>query len=255
MVSSGAFSRDGTRVVSGSLDNTIRIWNAVTGDIERVLKGHSDGVTSVAFSHDGTRVVSGSWDNSVRIWNVAGRKTKRNLRAKRVLKGHSDVVSSVAFSRDGTRIVSGSSDRTVRIWNPVTGKADNVLYGHSDEVLSVAFSPDGTRVVSGSFDDTVLIWDTITGESISLPFSECFQFPDKSEVHHHILGQFHLFAPGQQEVSLSLDRELIHTDWPSEACCLPVEFRDFMRHAISGSKICLGYQSVLVSIVDLTTLQ
>ena len=61
-VLSVAFSNDGTRVVSGSLDKCVRIRNAMTGEMERVLEGQSDGVPSVAFSSDGTRVMSGSLD-------------------------------------------------------------------------------------------------------------------------------------------------------------------------------------------------
>ena len=56
-----AFSPDGHRIVSGSLDKTVRIWNADTGtQIGAPLTGHTDRVTSVAFSPDGQRIISGS---------------------------------------------------------------------------------------------------------------------------------------------------------------------------------------------------
>ena len=67
MVTSVAFSQDGSRVVSGSDDETILIWNAATGKVEAILKGHTNQVRSVAFSQDGSRVVSGSDDQTVRI--------------------------------------------------------------------------------------------------------------------------------------------------------------------------------------------
>ena len=66
-----AFSPDGSRVVSGSEDNTVRIWNVATGESEAELKGHSGRVSSVVFSPDGSHVVSGSEDNTVRIWTIA----------------------------------------------------------------------------------------------------------------------------------------------------------------------------------------
>ncbi len=66
-----AFSPDGTRVVSGSDDETVKIWSASTGEVEQTLQGHSDFVRSVAFSPDGTRVVSGSNDNTVKIWSAS----------------------------------------------------------------------------------------------------------------------------------------------------------------------------------------
>jgi WD40 repeat protein len=104
-------SRDGTRVVSGSSDGLVRIWDASTGAEVRKLKGHTSTVTSAAFSADGTRIVLGSGDNSVRIWDAS---TGAEVR---MLKGHRSVVSSVGFSADGTRIVSGSGDNSVRIWD------------------------------------------------------------------------------------------------------------------------------------------
>jgi WD40 repeat protein len=58
--------------VSGSGDNTIRIWNAATGEaVGTPLEGHTELVSSVAFSPDGTQIVSGSGDNTIRIWNGA----------------------------------------------------------------------------------------------------------------------------------------------------------------------------------------
>ncbi|KIN95038.1 hypothetical protein M404DRAFT_68281, partial [Pisolithus tinctorius Marx 270] len=64
-----AFSPDGKRIVSGSRDKTVRVWDVVGGvQIGSPLEGHTDEVESVAFSPDGKRIVSGSWDNTVRLW-------------------------------------------------------------------------------------------------------------------------------------------------------------------------------------------
>jgi WD40 repeat protein len=64
-VRSVAFSQDGSRVASGSNDQTVRIWNVTTGKVKAELKGHTDLVNSVAFSQDGEQVVSGSDDKTV----------------------------------------------------------------------------------------------------------------------------------------------------------------------------------------------
>jgi WD40 repeat protein len=75
-VLSVAFSHDGRRVVSGSFDKAIRIWDVKTGKTVRgPLEGHTESVLSVAFSHDGSRVVSGSFDNTIRVWDVETSKT------------------------------------------------------------------------------------------------------------------------------------------------------------------------------------
>ena len=110
-VSSVAFSRDGRRVVSGSLDKTVRVWHTSTGNTLMVLNGHTDSVRSVGFSHNGRRIVSGSSDESVRIWDAATGD------ALKIFDGHDGSVKSVAFSTSGSRIVSGSSDKTIRVWD------------------------------------------------------------------------------------------------------------------------------------------
>jgi WD40 repeat protein len=70
-VCSVAFSQDGKRIVSGSWDQTIRVWDAETGDIVvGPLEGHTDGVNSVASSQDGKRIVSGSRDHTIRVWDA-----------------------------------------------------------------------------------------------------------------------------------------------------------------------------------------
>ncbi|KAF5340750.1 hypothetical protein D9611_007391 [Ephemerocybe angulata] len=151
-----AFSWDGMRIVSGSGDNTVRIWDALTGKVQTVLGGHSGTVRSVAFSPDGKHIVSGSRDKSVRVWDVL------TGRVERVLAGHTGYVWSVDFSVDGSQVVSGSGDKTVRIWDPSSGQVLRILEGHTNSVYSVAFIGKGSRIVSGSADKTVRVWDTLT---------------------------------------------------------------------------------------------
>ena len=108
------FSPDGRRIVSGSRDNSVRVWDSSTGEVENVLEGHTDWVLSVAFSPDGRRIVSGSYDNSVRVWDTSTGEVEN------MLERHTNSVSSVAFSLDGRRrIVSGSEDNSVALSNIV----------------------------------------------------------------------------------------------------------------------------------------
>ncbi|KAF8342414.1 WD40 repeat-like protein [Amanita rubescens] len=165
-VKSVAFSPDGGRIVSGSYDKTICLWDAEMGELLRApLEGHRNLVVSVAFSPDGKHIVSGSYDNTIRLWDA---ETGEPLRAP--LKGHRGWVASVAFSPDGKRIVSGSYDNTIRLWDAETGEPLRApLEGHQNWVMSVAFSPDGKHIVSGSYDKTIQLWDAETGEPLRAP--------------------------------------------------------------------------------------
>jgi WD40 repeat protein len=111
-VTSVAVSPDGRRIVSGSWDNTLRLWNPNTGQqIGTPVIGHSGWVSSVAINPDRHRIVSGSDDTTLRFWDA---ETTRPLGPP--LSGHTSAVNSVAFNPDGHVIVSGSTNRTLRLW-------------------------------------------------------------------------------------------------------------------------------------------
>lgn len=160
-VASIAFSPDGSRLVAGSWDGLIRLWDVETRVDLRTFVGHGTSVTSVAFSADGTRVASASVDGTVRLWDV---ETGSELAA---FHEHTGPVFGVAISPDGSRIASGGSDRVVRVRDSASGDALGDCSGHSLPVLSVAFSPDGTRIASGSLDQTVRVWDVTSGTEIT----------------------------------------------------------------------------------------
>ncbi|CAN8068520.1 unnamed protein product [Agarophyton chilense] len=157
-----AFSADGTRVVSGSDDRTVRVWSVSNGRQLSVLSGHEHWVKCVTLSADGTRVASGSDDRTVRVWSV------RDGRQLGVLSGHEGWVRCVALSADGTHVASGSDDRTVRVWSVSNGRQLSVLCGHEGWVRCVAFSADGTRVASGSDDQTVRVWSVRDDRQLSV---------------------------------------------------------------------------------------
>jgi WD40 repeat protein len=192
-----AFSPDGKRIVSGSWETTLHLWNAQTGKlIGQPLQGHTDVVTSVAFSLDGERIVSGSGDKTIRLWDA---QTGQPI--GQPLKGHTAKVTEVTFSPDGKRIVSGSEDKTLRLWDAQTGQPiGQPLQGHTDAITSVAFSPDGKRIASGSEDNTLRLWDAQTGQPIGQP------------LHSHTSGfgfTSVAFSPdGKRIVSGSLDYTL-----------------------------------------------
>jgi WD40 repeat protein len=121
-VMSFAFSPDGKRVVSGSKDKTVCIWDAEIGQIVAgPFEGHMNGVNSVAFSPNGKWVVSGSDDKTIHIWDA---ETGQIITDP--LKGHTNEVHSVAFSPDGKRVVSGSESEELRIRSLQTEPAKKI---------------------------------------------------------------------------------------------------------------------------------
>jgi WD40 repeat protein len=166
-VNSVAFSPDGTRILTGSDDDTAKLWDPSTGRELITLKGHSEGVASAAFSLDGTRILTGGFDGTAKLWDPS------TGREPITLKGHSEPVNSVAFSPDGTRILTGGFDGTAKLWDPSTGRELITLKGdrtgRHEQLTSVAFSPDGTRIFTGCANGTAKLWDPSTGrELISL---------------------------------------------------------------------------------------
>ena len=96
-VNSVVFSPDGSRVASGSGDNTVRVWDVQTGQCEFTLEGHSGGVISVVFSPDGSRVASGSGDNTVRVWDIAS--------ITEIFSYNCEFYDQIKFDNDGATIV------------------------------------------------------------------------------------------------------------------------------------------------------
>ncbi len=147
----------GKTFASGSLDNTIRIWNLDNGELNCTFTGNSYGIYSIAFSPDGQTLASGSNDNIVKLWYS---RTGTNF------VGHSGYIASVAFHPDGKIIASGSSDKTIKIWNLNTEELICTFTGHEGCVNSVVFTIDGKFLISGSDDKIIKIWDIETGLAV-----------------------------------------------------------------------------------------
>ena len=138
-----AFSPNGNRLISGSGDKTVRIWDVNTQKTIHILKGHTEVIYAVAFSPDGTFAATGSTDDTFKLWNANSGSLIRTL------KGHNDNVMSVAFTTDGKYLLSGSYDKTIRLWNGRTGKFIKKLASQDSSVDSLSISPDGTKVMTG----------------------------------------------------------------------------------------------------------
>lgn len=187
-------------VISGSADNTAKLWHATSGALMQELRGHTGEVLSVAFSPEADAVVTGSSDSLAKIWNTM------NGECIVTLYGHSDAVTSVSFSPDGFSITTSSADRTMRrwcaesgdcckivtakvglvsaawspdslcivtaganyanVWRTLDGSCLQTLLGHKGPVQSAAFSSGGNWIVTSSFDLSAKVWDSKTGECL-----------------------------------------------------------------------------------------
>jgi WD40 repeat protein len=110
IVGSLAISADGKLLVSGSWDQTIKIWQLETGQILHTLKGHRDRVYAIALTPDGQIIASGSADKTIKLWHV---QTGELLGT---FTGHGNIVTALAFTASGEMLVSGSLDKTIKIW-------------------------------------------------------------------------------------------------------------------------------------------
>jgi WD40 repeat protein len=142
------------KVISGSNDNTITIWDLKTGERLKILRGHQGTVYSIAVFNG--MVVSGSRDHTIKIWDLETGVCLNTLRE------HQNTVSSLAIFNE--KVISGSWDTAIKIWDLKTGKCLNTLEGHQTEVHSLAVF-DG-KAVSSSLDSTINTWDLETGKCL-----------------------------------------------------------------------------------------
>ena len=156
-----AMSPDGQMLVSGSEDNTIKLWDLQAGELLSTLEGHEAGVKSVAMSPDGQMLASGGADRTIKLWRLSEINAPTHT-----LTGHSDWVKCLAITPDGQMLASGSQDKTIKLWQLDTGELKNTLIGHWGEVNCIAIAPDGQTLTSCSWDETIQLWQLGTGKQL-----------------------------------------------------------------------------------------
>ncbi|KAL4912441.1 hypothetical protein BDW62DRAFT_206493 [Aspergillus aurantiobrunneus] len=192
-VQSVAFSPDGQKIVSGSSDETIKLWDAQTGLALQTLEGHSHWVQSVAFSPDGQKIVSGSSDETIKLWDA------QTGLALQTLKSHSHSVQSVAFSPDGQKIVSGSSDNTIKLWDAQTGLELQTFKSHSDSEKRPAKDSGQTR---GNLADVSEKSGSALNPRVMLPKSVSSSGAHSPAGNPGVLGDMENFAEITADIDL-----------------------------------------------------
>jgi len=156
------FSPDGKKVLSGSSDYSIKLWDITTGECLNVYyRGFPNSINAVCFSPDGKMALIGGGNIfDMELWDLSAGKCIRQY------KGHTKDINEVCFNSNGSKALSGSSDNTVKLWDVQSGKCIFTFDGHRSCVTSVCFSPDGTKALSGGWDRSMMIWDIITRKCI-----------------------------------------------------------------------------------------
>src|SRR5882672_472882 len=168
-----AFSPDGRTALSGSWDDTVRLWEVATGKELHTFKGHvpayapgplEGGTGTVAFSPDGRTALTGRRSErgkpseSLKLWEVATGKELRTLRDSGAF--------AVAFLPDNRTALSVGWDKSFTLWEVATGRELRTFRGRWESLRSVAISPDGRTALIGSWEKTLKLWELATGKEL-----------------------------------------------------------------------------------------
>ncbi|XP_046755607.1 WD repeat-containing protein 88 isoform X1 [Gallus gallus] len=214
-----------------------------TAEIQfKILRGHSDTVSSCHFCCEDSKILSCSYDRTVKLWDVA-----KGFPVQ-ILEEHTAPVSECNLTPDGRRVVTSSYDNTVKTWDMETGK---VLWTieHEGIVTSCNISRDGKYVVSGSDkDNAISVFDAVSATEVA-----CVQG------HHRSAITRCCFDPGNQRVtSVSYDKTI--KLWDMVARSTSITIKEGHSNAISdccftsdGRYLCTASWDKSLKIWDIKT--
>jgi len=160
-VSSCAWSNDSKKVVSGSIDRTLRIWDLKKQECLFTLTGHSTPVQFCTWSPDDSKIASLSTDGQIIIWDSQTGHSVTVLGTQMVAAG------ACAWSPDGRMIATGSRFGQIKIWDANLEITKITDANHSAPVKKCHYSPDGSLVGSLSANGESKLWDSSSGELVT----------------------------------------------------------------------------------------
>jgi len=151
------FSPDSKYILSGSYDNTLKLWDVSSGKEIKTFTGHTARVNSVDISPDGKYAVSGAENKVIIYWDIKEGKEIKEIVLN--VDPEKNPIYSVCFSPDGKSAVLGLKSGWVGTIDLKSGNRTKTFFGHKSEVKSACFSPDGKYVLTGSYDKTMKLWE------------------------------------------------------------------------------------------------
>lgn len=143
------FIEKSCKLISGSADNQLKLWDFTTGVKLQSFIGHISPVTCIAFSSENLWVLSGSKDATVKLWDLC----ENNLNF--TFEGHSDGITCIEITKDNHYFISGSEDTTVRIWNIFEKNLEFTLTNHSSPLSHILLSPNNSLLITASSEGKV----------------------------------------------------------------------------------------------------
>ncbi|MCX6140113.1 MAG: WD40 repeat domain-containing protein [Candidatus Kapabacteria bacterium] len=189
------WSKDSTKIVTGSDDNTALVVDVASNTVTQTLT-HPNVVSKVELDPTGLWLFTKCDDNRTRVFNLPGTVARATQNAGSTMDDmvvnadvsrvvlcatearvygrsvglplafslHTVGVISGAWSPDGTKVCTVGGDATIRLWNSTTAVQVWVANDAREGVRSVTFSPDGLLVATGMADSTVIVWDATNGQ-------------------------------------------------------------------------------------------
>jgi WD40 repeat protein len=186
-----SFSRDGSRIVTGSADERARIWRA-DGAGEAIVLRHGAIVEAARFTPDDAHVLTvAPHDHAARLWRADGQ-------GQPVVFAHQAAMKTAALSPDGSQVVTAGEDG-LRLWR-VDGAPLAFRAGSAE---GARFSPDGTRIVSGHASGELRVWRSDLSDAIVLPGARA---PFAVERQSALVVPPNLWSPDGQRIAHGTER-------------------------------------------------
>jgi len=154
-IACAAFSADGRRIATGSLDGTARVWDIGSGACAVTLCGHGGTVDGLCFTAGDGQLLTAGDDGTVRLWDA---RRRRDIDEVALPSG----LASLSLSPDGLGFIAGGADGTAVLWDLARARATASLV-HGAEILATAYSRDGGLIATAGALGVCRIWDAHSG--------------------------------------------------------------------------------------------